>query len=111
MCLQDAEAYELTHKQEAEEGANLSSRSLKDLDSHARRTRSEEYMQFSCPAKQQSKVSVDKVKWDGPRSSFPSEVEGNLLMIGMTCMLNQDVQDGFKGAGIDYFKSDQFWKT
>ena len=32
-------------------------------------------------------------------------------MIGMTYMLNQDVQDGFKRSGMEYFKSNTFWQT
>jgi len=57
---------------------------------------------------------VDKMRWDGHRSSYPafaSEVEGTLLMIGMSYMLTKEVQEGYKHLGMEYIKSDTFWQA
>jgi len=91
-----------------------SNRSLRDLQSTIRRARSDEYKRFHNPPKARSKASVDKMRWDGLRLSytgFASEVEGTLLMLGMSYLLMPDVHKGYNSEGIDYFKSESFWTT
>ena len=90
MRLRDEQDLEMIQEQEQDRSYG-GSRSLKDLSSQVRRIRSEEYQRYSNPAKPRSKIAVNKMKWDGHRSSYPaftSDVEGNLLMIGMTYLLN-----------------------
>jgi hypothetical protein len=73
---------------------SVGTRTLKSIYASARKTRSEEFKRHNSPPKLRSKTSVDKMRWDGQRSSYPafaSEVEGTLLMIGMSYMLTKEV--------------------
>jgi hypothetical protein len=63
---------------------SFGTRTLKSIYASARKTKSEEFRRHNTPPKLRSKTAVDKMRWDGHRSSYPafaSEVEGTLLMI------------------------------
>ena len=63
------------------------------------------------PAKWRTKC--DKIKWDGLPSSFKKfrrELEGHLLQVGASYMIEDSFIEMYTKVGIDYLKSNIFWK-
>jgi hypothetical protein len=114
----ESEMAQLNLDQTSTEGpksnTSVGTRTLKSMYANVRKTRSEEFRRHNSSPKLRSKTAMDKMRWDGHRSSYPafaSEVEGTLLMIGMSYMLTNKVQEGYKHLGMEYLKSDTFWQA